>query len=117
MRLIDHADAPRPVPLPAYYINGGAQEWDPETRQFSRAYPGRTRLDGTVRIKPATRDDITVTDQNNEHSRPLRDSEDFHDKPISSGMIVFPHILEFALEDSLSYFGLIDTPRPDMASV
>lgn len=117
MRMTDHADAPRPVPLPAYYVNGGAQEWDPKTRQFSRAYPGVTRLDGTVRIKPATRDNITVTDQNNEHFRPLKDGEDFHDKPISSGLIVFSHILEFALEDSLSYFGLIDTPRPDMASM
>lgn len=115
IRLVKGADAPRPVPFDAYYINAFAQFWDPEKRRFSNAYSGVTRFDGTVRIQPTKRDQISVTDENGVRLRALHEGEDLDEIAISGAMTVFPHVLTFALEDSLSYFGLIDTPRPDKA--
>ena len=96
-------------------MNRLAQDWDPEHRRFARCHPSVTRLDGTVKISPTSREQIAVTDANDSSYRKLNEGEDFQDKLISSGMIVFPHVLEFALEDSLSYYRIIDTPRPEKA--
>ena len=115
VRLIQDADAPRPVPLEAYYVNRLAQDWDPEHRWFAQCCSGVTRLDGTVKISPTSREEIAVTDANDSFYRKLNEGEEFQDELISSGMTVFPRVLEFALEDSLSFYNLIDTPRPDKA--
>ncbi|WP_210386184.1 hypothetical protein, partial [Corynebacterium sp. HMSC29G08] len=114
-RLLEDVGAPRPVPLEAYYVNSLSQYWDPEHRRFAECCPGVTRLDGTVKISPTSREDIAVTDANDSFYRKLNEGEEFQDKPISSGLDIFPYVLEFALEDSLSYFNLIDTPRPEKA--
>ena len=115
VRVIQDADAPQAVPLEAYYVNSLSQHWDPEHRWFAKCCPGVTRLDGTVKISPTSREDIAVTDANNSFYRKLNEGEEFQDKLISSGMTVFPRVLEFALEDSLSFYNLIDTPRPEKA--
>ena len=114
-RLLEDVGAPRPVPLEAYYVNSLSQHWDPEHRRFAKCCSGVTRLDGTVKIRPTSREDIAVTDANTSFYRKLNEGEDFQDKLISSGFTVAPGVLEFALEDSLSYFSLIDTPRPEKA--
>ena len=114
-RLLEDVDAPQPVPLEAYYVNSLSQHWDPEHRRFAKCCSGVTRLDGTVKIRPTSREDIAVTDANTSFYRKLNEGEDFQDKLISSGFTVAPGVLEFALEDSLSYFSLIDTPRPEKA--
>ena len=115
VRVIQDADAPQAVPLEAYYVNSLSQHWDPDHRWFAKCCPGVTRLDGTVKISPTSREDIAVTDANNSFYRKLNEGEEFQNKLISSGLTVAPRVLEFALEDSLSFYNLIDTPRPEKA--
>lgn len=108
---IDDKNAPTPIPFNHYYKYKQAFTWTPEERAFAPIYPPlpKDRL-GTFVPKDQRMIYRTVHDSNPPQTKLV------HEVPpetwFMADMVPLDTHLEFALEDSLAFYDLINIPRP-----
>lgn len=104
-------NAPKPVPFEKYFEYGGAIIWNPSELAFaptSESIPAN-RLASFI-PEQDRRIEYTLHDTNPPQGGIVDEApEGTYFMP--AGLLMDLHI-EFALEDALAYYGLIDTPRP-----
>ena len=108
-------NAPTPIPFDYYYYYVGATAWNPHELGFGPA-PGAFPHDRLPSFKPINERKIKYFPHD---SNPPAVVETDH-APEGTYFIFGEGILEigqidFAIEDSLAYYGLINTPRPPHA--
>lgn len=111
--LLSSPTAPAPVSLDHYYVAEMADCWDPRMRGFTRqGFLDNPEINPTTTTPGA----VQVTNADETEWRPAKPEDDLSDAWISPAMEITPATLAFAVEESLAYYGLIDTPRPTTES-
>lgn len=110
-------NAPSPVPFEKYYYYLHANVWNPEELAFVLAYPPYPD-DRLPKFQPMNERTIhyTIHDSNPPQGGTVDQAPEGTYFIVGQGVMMDLH-LEFELEDALSYYGLIDTPRPPHADL
>lgn len=113
VRALKRKDAPTATALENYYTFIQATVWDRDRRAFSRPDFTVTETETFFACKdPFPEHLVGVTDATGYPLRELSPGDKRTSPWISPSSPIFDHQLEYALEESLSYYGLINTPRP-----
>lgn len=113
VRALKRKDAPTAVPLEDYYYLIMASVWDRDRRAFTRDDYTETDTELLFGCEQPYPDDVVhVGDAAGEYRGDPAPGEQRTNPWVSPLEPLFDNHVEYALEESLSYYGLINTPRP-----